>query len=73
MKKLLNLGQALSKEEQRSIQGGVSTKPGKQPCAGRCVSDYTDLGSGECMFPGLGDENFQCLGYVSGTTCCSVL
>ena len=66
-KQFLNLGKALGKAEQRSLNGGGSPK---DPCP--CSANYTVVSSSECTFPGI-DPMFPdglCLGEVIGDLCC---
>ena len=67
-KSILNIGKALNKAEQKSINGGG----GKGPCP--CTTNYTSLpgGGNFCSYPG-SDPNFPggvCLGTVVNGVCC---
>ena len=69
MKKLVSLGKALSKAQQKSVNGGGPT----EPCP--CVTEYEIHGNGpECSYPAQGQFGgglFRCLGTIQPNgTCC---
>ncbi|MFT7900635.1 hypothetical protein VBY74_11705 [Tenacibaculum ascidiaceicola] len=64
-KSILNLGNALTKANQKQIKGGNKFN---DPCP--CTSSYTDNGDGSCMYPALFPEGFYCFGEIQGGQCC---
>ncbi|WP_428742083.1 hypothetical protein [Tenacibaculum sp.] len=64
-KSILNLGKALSKADQKQINGGDKLP---NPCP--CTGSYTDHGDGSCTYPAKFPEGFVCLGEIQAGQCC---
>ncbi|MBA6156380.1 hypothetical protein H3Z83_07620 [Tenacibaculum sp. S7007] len=67
-KSILNLGNALNKAEQKSINGGMFINP----CNGSSI--YNDIGGGECTYTPKGmDTRKLCLGQISNGFCAPLI